>query len=112
MYRWRLALGLVSTLGCTQVDPEFENLSCDDVETSICVEIREENSAELLVAVNSMLDDTTIVLGKDTFAYDNQVTIRGVSNVALVGQGMDETILDFADQETQTNGVDVVADGF
>jgi len=67
---------------------------------------------QLLTAVNTLLDGGVIVLGEGVFPFDNQVTIRGVSDVALLGQGMDLTLLDFEAQQTQTNGVDVVADGF
>ena len=97
---------------CGTVDPNFAVNRCEDATTTHCVEIAVENAQELLVTVNSMLDDTTVILGKGVFEYDNQVTIRGVSGITLMGQGMDATFLDFADQETQTNGVDVVSNNF
>ena len=112
MYRCTLFSAATMFVGCTTADPNFELFSCTDAVTANCVQIPAETGQDLLVTVNSMMDDTTVVLGKGTFNFDNQVTIRGVSGITLTGQGMDATFLDFADQETQTNGVDVVSDNF
>ena len=92
-------------------DPAFARISCDDV-TGSCMAFAEGEEADLLNAVNSLTDDMTIVLGAGTFSFDNAVTIRQADGITFTGQGIDETILDFADQPVQANGVDVVSDNF
>jgi parallel beta-helix repeat protein len=75
-----------------------------------CVEVKAD--AEMLLTVaNSLDDDTTVVLGKGTFAMTNGVTIRN-NSIHLVGQGIDMTTLDFGATTTQVNGVDVIGDDF
>ena len=107
-----LICALAMLVGCEAPDPNFELYSCDDATTTHCVQVTAEEPGALMTAVNTVLDSTTIILGKGTYNYDNQVTIRGANEVALVGQGMDHTFLNFSEQEAQTNGVDVVADDF
>jgi len=54
------------------------------------------------------------VLGSGTFTMTNQLTIRN-KGIKLVGQGLDgatATTLDFGGTAAQSNGVDVVGDGF
>jgi hypothetical protein len=50
-------------------------------------------------------------MGKGTFMLENAVTLRGANDLTLIGQGKDETILDFSGVAIQTNGVDIVSDG-
>lgn len=91
----------------------FPTTSCKDATTADCVEVDPEDpSVDLQDVVNSLTGDTTIVLGVGTFALDNQVTFRGSDDIALVGQGMDETLLDFGGMTVQANGVDAIADNF
>lgn len=90
----------------------FENADCDDFDTANCVRVEGGDAQGLLDAVYTIDSDTTIVLGAGTFELSNQVTIRGVNTLNLVGQGMDETILAFTSATSQINGVDVIADGF
>ena len=92
-------------------DPAFARLSCDDV-SGTCMSFAAGEEAALLNAINSLSDDTTIVLGKGTFSFDNALTIRRADGVTFTGQGIDETILDFSSQATQSNGVDAVGDDF
>ncbi len=94
------------------VDTEnFPNVSCADVEGT-CVEVRADQVDLLQQTTNALENDMTIVLGKGTFDLDNQVTLRGATGVTLRGQSMDLTILDFAGQAAQSNGVDSVGDNF
>lgn len=83
-------------------------VTCKSVERTNCVEIAAGDSAALQDAVNSLEDDTAIVLAEGTYLLDNQVTVRGATGVTLIGQGIDETILDFSPQKTQANGVDML----
>ena len=102
---------ILSAVGCKS-DSEDNGIYCSSATTTHCIEIAASDAGQLLVEVNSLQDSTTIILGKGTFAFNNQVTIRGANDVTLMGQGMDDTILDFASQASQSNGVDAIADNF
>jgi parallel beta-helix repeat protein len=92
------------------IDP-FPRLTCAGISGN-CVELTSDQTGDLLDAVNTLSDDTTIVLGAGTFALDTAVTVRAADGVTITGQGIDVTVLDFATQTTQSNGVDVVGDDF
>jgi len=89
-------------------DGDFSNLSCEDVDGE-CVEVA--SSEALQEAANSIEAGTTIVIGAGTFELENQVTLRG-DGITVAGQGMDDTILDFGGQASQSNGIDAVGDDF
>ena len=89
----------------------FPRRSCDDV-PGTCVEFEAGEEDAFLDAINALADDTTVILGRGVFLFDNAVTIRGASGVTLAGQGKGVTVLDFGAQVTQSNGVDVVGDDF
>ncbi|MEC7519456.1 MAG: parallel beta-helix domain-containing protein [Myxococcota bacterium] len=109
---WILGLAL-AVWGCDGGEmPGFENVDCDDFDTANCVRVEGGDSQGLLDAVNTIDSDTTIVLGEGTFDLSNQVTIRGVNDINLVGQGIDVTVLAFTSATAQINGIDVVADNF
>ena len=90
---------------------DFARISCDDV-AAPCAQFVPAEIGDLLDAVQALENGTTVVLGRGTFAFDNSLTIRGASNLTFTGQGMDDTVLSFLDQATQTNGVDVIGDDF
>jgi parallel beta-helix repeat protein len=77
-----------------------------------CIEFAAAQTRELLDAVNGLEEGATIILGAGTFVFDNALTIRGAAGVKLLGQGKDVTILNFAGQVAQANGVDVIGDRF
>ena len=89
----------------------FPSSSCDDFPDP-CIEVSAGDNDTLFETVNLLEDGLTVVLAAGTWTLDNQVTLRGASGVALVGQGMDATVLDFALEEVQTNGIDVIGDDF
>ncbi|MEZ4240412.1 MAG: parallel beta-helix domain-containing protein [Myxococcota bacterium] len=105
---------LAAALGCTDKGGDDTGTpppsACDAVDRTNCVEIAAGDVQALLDTVNTLEDDTAVVLAAGTYALDNAVTIRSVTGVTLIGQGMDETTLDFSGVAAQTNGVDVVAD--
>ena len=76
-----------------------------------CVEIPAGDVAALLNAANTIAADTTIVLAKGTYAMTNQLTIR-TNGAHLIGQGIDQTILEFKSATAQVNGVDAISNGF
>jgi parallel beta-helix repeat protein len=94
-----------------EITEAFPRISCADV-SGPCVQFAAEARDALLDAVQDLEDDTTIILGAGTFTFDNALTLRRAAGLTLTGQGMDETILDFSAQTTQSNGVDVVGDRF
>lgn len=102
--------GLVAA-SCGGGKPGFDAYDCGDATTTNCVEVSGGDTGALLAAVNSGSGDTTIVLGAGLFTLTNAVTIRA-DDIHLVGQGIDQTILDFGDATTQINGVDVIGDRF
>lgn len=105
-----LALACNGDNGDSDEETEFPNISCADVDGE-CVEYESGDPQALLDGVNTLEADTTVVLGEGTFTLDNAVTIRA-EGIRLVGQGMGETVLDFATAEVGANGVDVIGDGF
>jgi len=113
MCRWVVVLLSVSLLvGCGDTaDPDFAAVSCADFAHANCISIPGGDSAALLDAVNSLDDDTVLVLGLGTFELDNQVTIRA-DRICVAGQGMNATTLSFGTATTQINGVDAISDGF
>ena len=94
----------------TGVDP-FPLHSCATVEGP-CQQFGPTERDALLDAANELESGTTLILGAGRIAFDNSLILRGASGVTLLGQGIDETTLDFADTAAQTNGVDVVGDDF
>ena len=108
----RLALpALLALTACGSAS--FPNVSCKDAASESCVEVDPlDEEQSLLDVVNTVGSDTTIVLGEGTFSMDNQVTFRGADGLVFMGQGMDETVLDFGEMTTQGNGVDAIAEGF
>ncbi len=91
---------------------DFPTNRCSDVDSPHCIEIAGGDAQALLDATNALEPGTTIILGKGTYTVLSGVTIR-TSGVHLVGQGIDETTLDFGEATAQTAaGVDVVGDDF
>lgn len=97
---------------------QFPNCSCDEFETGNCFAVTSDDEEGLQIAANSMVDGDALVLGLGVFELDNQVTIRG-DDITVCGQGMGVegdfemgTILDFAEQAAQSNGLDAVGDRF
>ncbi|MDG1483884.1 MAG: parallel beta-helix domain-containing protein [Myxococcota bacterium] len=89
----------------------FPNTSCADY-ADPCVQIAAGDAEALQETSNLLVDGQTIVLAEGTWSMDNQVTFRSADRVSLIGQGMDLTTLDFAEEKVQTNGVDAISDGF
>lgn len=109
----RLVFGMsfLAVVGCNKVEG-FDAVSCDSLEAESCVQVEAGNTEALFDAANSVTDGMTIVLGEGTYSLDNQLTIRGADGVTISGQGIDKTILNFSDQEAQSNGIDAVGDSF
>jgi parallel beta-helix repeat protein len=97
---------------CDSADPDFPNVDCGDFTYATCVRVPSGDAQALFDAVNALGDDTVVILGIGTYSLDNQVTIRGANQIAIVGQGMDDTILDFGVATAQINGIDAIADDF
>ncbi len=91
---------------------DHPNASCGNFDHANCVLIPASDTRALLDAVNSLENDTVLILGTGTYELDNQVTIRGADNVALVGQGIGESTIAFGSATAQINGVDVIGDDF
>jgi parallel beta-helix repeat protein len=112
MFRSLMTTTLATALlvGCGDGDG-LEN-RCSDFASANCVTIEGGDSSALIDAVNTISNDTTIILGRGTYELNRSVVIRN-SGVNLVGQGIDETILDF-ESATEGNiiGVDVVGNDF
>ncbi len=89
----------------------FPSNSCADFAPASCVEIKGGDVVALQDTINSLEAGTTVVLGTGTFAMTNSLTIR-TAGTHLIGQGIDETTLDYEPATTQVNGVDVIGDDF
>ena len=109
----RKGFGLVcvALVGCNQMEG-FDDVSCKSLDVENCVQVAAGDSEALLEAANTVTDGMTIVLAASTYVMDNQFTIRGANGVTVTGQGIDKTILNFANQEAQSNGIDAVGDDF
>jgi parallel beta-helix repeat protein len=106
-----LSLSLLAAMGCKKMEG-FDAVSCDSLGLESCTQVEAGDVEALLDAANSVTDGAAIILGEGTYLMDNQLTIRGADGVTLTGQGIDKTILNFADQAAQSNGIDVVGDSF
>lgn len=95
---------------CGGDDNDFPTNSCAD-QTGTCVEVAGGDAEGLQTTVNTIESGTTIILGSGRFEMTNSITIR-TDGVRLIGQGIDETTLDFGPATAQVNGVDAVSDGF
>lgn len=112
-FKGAVVFGVVSVTlaSCGGGTSEFSNQSCAGVTSAHCVQVGGGDVQALLDVTNALQADTTIVLGRGTFAMTNGVNIR-TNGIHLVGQGIDETVLDFGATTAQVNGVDVIGDGF
>lgn len=90
-------------------DAAFPNARCGAgaIPGANCVEIAGGDAQALLAATNALTAGAILVLGAGSFDMRNQVTIRA-NGVHLLGQGIDQTTLDFKDAVAQINGIDVV----
>jgi parallel beta-helix repeat protein len=114
-----LGLGLAAACGDdggTRATPDapantFPTVDCTKVTTAHCMQIESADAGALQTAANSIDDNTTIVLATGTYKMTNSVTLRN-KGVHLIGQGIDQSTLDFGSATAQGNGVDVVGDDF
>src|SRR5689334_20231772 len=97
----RLALFTLLFAACGGDDNDFPTNSCAD-QQGTCVEVAGGDAAKLQETVNTIGGSTTIVLGKGVFKMSNSLTIR-TDGVKLIGQGIDETTLDYAEATAQVN---------
>src|SRR5512140_977426 len=105
-----LMLGAGFIAGCGG-DSNFPTVDCSKATTAHCVEVRGGDSAALLTQVNSIDADTTIVLGAGKFAMTNQITIN-TAGTHLIGQGIEQTTLDFGATTTQSDGIYTIGNDF
>ncbi len=91
-------------------EDNFANNSCADVATT-CVQVSGGDVETLQTTVNTIEPNTTIILGSGRFAMTNSLTIR-TAGTHLIGQGIDDTTLDYGPATAQVNGVDVQGDDF
>jgi parallel beta-helix repeat protein len=97
----------------TQTTPTDDGvIDCTDVDRANCVEVAAGDVQTLLDTANTLADDTAIVLAEGTYTLDNSLTIRNVTGITLIGQGVDRTVLDFATVKAQVNGVEAVVNDF
>lgn len=91
-------------------NPAFPRKSCAGLTN--CFELEDDEVAELYTTLNSLENGATVILGTGTFDLNNAFTVRNATGVTISGQGIDATILSFANQPAQSNGVDVIGDDF
>ena len=106
-----LGAGFVAGCGDNLEAPNFPKTDCTKVTATHCIEVHGGESAELLTAANSIEPNTTIVLGAGKFAMTNQLTIN-TAGTHLIGQGIDQTTLDFGATTTQSDGVYAIGNDF
>lgn len=103
---WLLILSLVAACGDNE-ENAFPLHDCDDpaITSANCVEIPAGDGDALLVAANSLMPDTTIVLAAGTYAMTNELNIQNVAGITILGQGIDVTVLDWKGVTAQVNGI-------
>ena len=106
-----LGTGCIAGCGDNREASNFPAASCAGVTAGRCIEIPGGDGAALQTAANSLDASTTLVLGAGTFLLTNALTIN-TAGTHLIGQGIDQTTLDFSATTTQSEGVDVVGDDF
>jgi parallel beta-helix repeat protein len=109
-----LVFGAGCIAGCGDSSNNSANFPvnrCASITATHCIEIMGGDSAALQTEANSIGASTTLVLGTGTFALTNQLTIR-TTGTHIIGQGIDQTVLDFSGTTAQSNGVDVIGDDF
>src|SRR5262245_1900198 len=98
------AASLVAACGQETADPGFTVNRCSDVTAAHCIQIPGGDTQALLEETNRLQPGTTLVLGAGTFALDNGITIRNADGVHIIGQGIEQTTLDFGPVTAQVNG--------
>lgn len=88
---------------------KFPVNSCANLGAATCMQITDATA--LQTAANSIAANTTLVLGLGTFKMIDAVTIR-TAGTHIIGQGIDQTVLDFSGEVVQSNGVDVIGNDF
>lgn len=73
------------------------------------IEPSDNDQTALQGALIDAAENSTICLGAGTFSFKTEVTIT-VTGVTLRGAGIDNTVLDFSDQDLGANGILVTAD--
>lgn len=87
---------------------ETHSNSCSDFKDTICLEFgpSEEEVDALFTALNTLDEEkpTTIVLGEGRFELSQGINVQAGVGLNIVGQGIDKTILDFA-EAGQVHGI-------
>lgn len=76
-----------------------------DITSAHCIQIPAGDQTALLNATNTLEPDTTLVLAQGTYMMTNEVNIQNVANIHLIGQGKDQTILNWKGTTAQVNGI-------
>lgn len=87
---------------------ETQSNSCDDFDDTVCLEFgpSEEDMTALITALNTLDEErpTTIVFGEGRFEFSQGISVQTGVGLNIVGQGIDKTILDFA-EASQAHGI-------
>ncbi|MFT3928608.1 MAG: parallel beta-helix domain-containing protein [Myxococcales bacterium] len=88
-------------------DPNYPMHKCGDadIKSAHCTEIPAGDATALLNATNTLEADTTIVLAQGTYMMTNEVNIQNLAHIHLLGQGKDQTILNWKGTTAQVNGI-------
>lgn len=101
-----LAMGLAFA-ACSDSGDEKGAVTCAKEARENCIEIPAGDSLALLEAVNDLKPNTTVILGAGTYKLDQTVSII-TEGTHLIGQGIDDSILDFGPMTTTGDGVSVM----
>src|SRR6188472_714001 len=88
-------------------DLNYPMHKCGDVDitSAHCTQIPAGDATALLNATNTLEPDTTLVLAKGTYMMTNEVNIQNLAGIHLIGQGKDQTILNWKGTTAQVNGI-------
>lgn len=106
-------LGLLSTTACSG-DDDDSSKTPPTTKCDVSVSPTSNDNESVQNALVGLTDGQTLCLEKGTYHFNKILTLAGVSDVTVHGNGAtrDDVVLDFKDQTSGDDAFTVLADGF
>ncbi|HEY6562577.1 MAG TPA: parallel beta-helix domain-containing protein [Polyangiaceae bacterium] len=106
-----LVLGLAA-VGCGSDDDDGGKGKPDACDVRVATS--DDDRTTIVEALGDLEPGQTLCLERGTYTFDRVLTFGGKSDITIRGAGKsrDDVVLDFAEQTSGDNGVEVEADGF
>jgi parallel beta-helix repeat protein len=102
-------VSLVGACGGTEADTTLDASAGFDARTDPCdvhLAPSADDQTTVQTALSNAIAGQTLCLAAGTYSFTDELALN-TDGISLLGAGMDETILDFAGQETGGNGIKV-----